>query len=105
MVKRDGGMNDEESAASFPEEAGTSPRSVVSYIPHRSHLDDHAHPTAHVPYLLQDPDPRKTILMVYPGDVLPYHTPLVTIKTLTLAGQWWRMPLIPALGRQRQANF
>jgi hypothetical protein len=21
------------------------------------------------------------------------------------AGQWWRMPLIPALGRQRQADF
>jgi hypothetical protein len=22
-----------------------------------------------------------------------------------LVGQWWRMPLIPALGRQRQADF
>jgi hypothetical protein len=22
-----------------------------------------------------------------------------------LAGQWWCMPLIPALGRQRQADF
>jgi hypothetical protein len=23
----------------------------------------------------------------------------------SFAGQWWRMPLIPALGRQRQADF
>jgi hypothetical protein len=23
----------------------------------------------------------------------------------TKAGQWWRMPLIPVLGRQRQADF
>jgi hypothetical protein len=22
-----------------------------------------------------------------------------------MIGQWWHMPLIPALGRQRQANF
>jgi hypothetical protein len=22
-----------------------------------------------------------------------------------VAGQWWRMPLIPALGRQRQADL
>jgi hypothetical protein len=27
------------------------------------------------------------------------------IKNLTYAGQWWRTPLIPALGRQRQADF
>jgi hypothetical protein len=26
-------------------------------------------------------------------------------KTDFYAGQWWRTPLIPALGRQRQANF
>jgi hypothetical protein len=26
-------------------------------------------------------------------------------KNSTLARQWWHMPLIPALGRQRQANF
>jgi hypothetical protein len=24
---------------------------------------------------------------------------------IIIAGQWWRMPLIPALGRQRQADF
>jgi hypothetical protein len=22
-----------------------------------------------------------------------------------LAGQWWHMPLVPALGRQKQADF
>ena len=27
-----------------------------------------------------------------------------TTKTGTV-GQWWSMPLIPALGRQRQADF
>jgi hypothetical protein len=26
-------------------------------------------------------------------------------KIKKLAGQWWCMPLIPALGRQRQADF
>jgi hypothetical protein len=26
-------------------------------------------------------------------------------KTGSLAGRWWRMPLIPALGRQRQVDF
>jgi hypothetical protein len=26
-------------------------------------------------------------------------------KNCVIAGQWWRMPLIPALGRQRQADF
>ena len=24
---------------------------------------------------------------------------------LCLAGEWWRMPLIPALGKQREADF
>jgi hypothetical protein len=27
------------------------------------------------------------------------------LKTSNSAGQWWRTPLIPALGRQRQADF
>jgi hypothetical protein len=27
------------------------------------------------------------------------------IKVLSRAEQWWRMPLIPALGRQRQVDF
>jgi hypothetical protein len=26
-------------------------------------------------------------------------------KSVPLAGQWWGTPLIPALGRQRQADF
>jgi hypothetical protein len=29
---------------------------------------------------------------------------LVVIKK-SLAGQWWYAPLLPALGRQRQADF
>jgi hypothetical protein len=40
----------------------------------------------------------------------PRHTHcsgvLVTDKNCKIqAGQWWRRPLIPALGRQRQADF
>jgi hypothetical protein len=31
-------------------------------------------------------------------------TTTTTTKTW-IAGQWWRMPLITALGRQRQADF
>ena len=30
---------------------------------------------------------------------------LISIKTSDRAGQWWCMSLIPALGRQRQADF
>jgi hypothetical protein len=26
-------------------------------------------------------------------------------KNINLVGRWWRTPLIPALGRQRQADF
>jgi hypothetical protein len=26
-------------------------------------------------------------------------------KNLKMAGQWWHTPLIPALGRQKQADF
>jgi hypothetical protein len=29
----------------------------------------------------------------------------IVLKTSNSAGQWWRTPLIPALGRQRQADF
>jgi hypothetical protein len=28
-----------------------------------------------------------------------------TKEMYDLAGQWWRMPLIPALGRQKQVDF
>jgi hypothetical protein len=27
------------------------------------------------------------------------------LRVLHLAGQWWRTPLIPTLGKQRQADF
>jgi hypothetical protein len=43
--------------------------------------------------------------------VLDRHSPvelcphLHVINSLFLAGRWWRTPLIPALGRQRQADF
>jgi len=29
----------------------------------------------------------------------------IRVKVTFFAGQWWRTPLIPALGRQRQAYF
>jgi hypothetical protein len=29
----------------------------------------------------------------------------IVIKTISSAGQWWFMPLIPALGEQRQVDF
>jgi hypothetical protein len=36
------------------------------------------------------------------------HTPLLAqllIQVTKRGGRWWRMPLIPALGRQRQVDF
>jgi hypothetical protein len=30
---------------------------------------------------------------------------ILSIKKFISAGQWWRIPLIPALGRQRQVDF
>jgi hypothetical protein len=30
---------------------------------------------------------------------------IIGLKYLGITRQWWRMPLIPALGRQRQADF
>jgi hypothetical protein len=33
-----------------------------------------------------------------------YHNTQTSRKQKT-AGQWWRTPLVPALGRQRQADF
>jgi hypothetical protein len=31
--------------------------------------------------------------------------PYLAFYKTSLAGQWWRTPLMPALGRQRQADF
>jgi hypothetical protein len=30
---------------------------------------------------------------------------IIFIALKIIAGRWWRTPLIPALGRQRQADF
>jgi hypothetical protein len=48
-------------------------------------------------------------------EILPLPVPLAgepahsqfgaQIKKMLLARQWWRTPLIPALGRQRQVDF
>jgi hypothetical protein len=38
----------------------------------------------------------------------PFETPYIFISFVQLIlfpGQWWCMPLIPAFGRQRQADF
>jgi hypothetical protein len=35
-------------------------------------------------------------------DISNHRCPL---RTYISAGQWWHMPLIPALGRQRQEDF
>jgi hypothetical protein len=34
-----------------------------------------------------------------------YKNKILIIKNFIFAGQWWRTPLIPALGRQRQVDF
>jgi hypothetical protein len=41
--------------------------------------------------------------------IINIHTTKVdfknNIKNIRSAGRWWRTPLIPTLGRQRQADF
>jgi hypothetical protein len=38
----------------------------------------------------------------FPGKIAALR---VMVKTISAAEQWWHRPLIPALGRQRQADF
>jgi hypothetical protein len=44
--------------------------------------------------------PGKVIHILY----IRKHTEQA-IRIKLVAGQWWHMPLIPALGRQRQVDF
>jgi hypothetical protein len=37
--------------------------------------------------------------------MFPEARKLYRIKIISFPGQWWRTPLIPAPGRQRQADF
>jgi hypothetical protein len=39
----------------------------------------------------------------HPGNLGHYEK--TKLKNRSRAGQWWRMTLIPALGRQRQVDF
>lgn len=51
-------------------------------------------------WIINDQDYRRkcAVLEVHPRkDIL--------IEKASLAGWWWRMPLIPAFGRQRQADL
>jgi hypothetical protein len=48
------------------------------------------------------PSTEKWIQKVWYIYTMEYYT---TIKNNDLAGWWWRTPLIPVLGRQRQADF
>ena len=50
-----------------------------------------------------------TVVVVATNQASPYcncHSRITKFsKMVQLAGQWWCMPLTPALGRQRQADF
>jgi hypothetical protein len=51
------------------------------------------------------------IFMSFPftsAQIFELHTVITVFKSVKiklLDGRWWHMPLIPALGRQRQADF
>jgi hypothetical protein len=41
-----------------------------------------------------------------PTEIKTHQTPLeLELEMVSYAGQWWRTPVIPALRRQRQADF
>jgi hypothetical protein len=45
------------------------------------------------------------VLKVNAGQMYKCQKMYVNIKIILMSQAWWHMPLIPALGRQRQVDF